>query len=118
MAKGSIPRRDTYLNRCSPRIAAHRFIGDGDRIGFVANTISPATLDFGSQEAGTGTAKQTLTITNSSNSKTLSITSLAPSSAVYQVTADSCSAQTISAGGHCTFDNGFQPIANFASVNS
>jgi len=87
-------------------------------LSVVFSGISPASLDFGSQEAGTGTAKQTLTITNSSNFKTLSITSLAHSSAVYQVTADSCSRQTISAGGHCTFDSGFQPIANFASVNS
>jgi len=117
MAKGSIPRRDTYLNRCSPRIAAHRLIGDGNRIGFVANTISPATLDFGSQEAGTGTAKQTLTITNSSNSKTLSITSR---SLFCRLPGDGglLFPATISAGGHCTFDSGFQPIANFASVNS
>src|SRR5262249_27546724 len=34
-----------------------------------------------------------------------------------QVTADSCSGQTIAAGGHCTFDVAFQPIANFASVS-
>jgi len=37
MAKGSIPGA-IHLDRCSPRIAAHRCIGDRDRIASVANS--------------------------------------------------------------------------------
>ena len=116
-AKGSIPGAISISTDASPGTQPVGLSGTGTGSVSSQIAISPARLDFGSPEAGTATATQTVTITNSSNSKTLSITSLAPSSTVYQVTADSCSGQTIAAGGHCTFDVAFQPIANFASVS-
>jgi Divergent InlB B-repeat domain/Abnormal spindle-like microcephaly-assoc'd, ASPM-SPD-2-Hydin len=116
-AKGSIPGAISVSTDASPGTQPIGLSGTGTGAVSSQIAISPATLDFGSQEAGTSSSMQTVTLTNSSNSKTLSITSVAPSSNVYQVSADSCSGQTIAAGGHCTFDVGFQPIAKFASVS-
>ena len=115
--KGSIPGAISVSTDASPGMQPVGLSGTGTGSVSSQLAISPATLDFGNQEAGTASAAQTVTITNTSTSKTLSITTLASSSAVYQVTADSCSGQTIQAGGHCTFDVGFQPTANFASVS-
>jgi len=115
--KGSIPGAINISTDASPGTQPVGLSGTGTGSVSSQIAISPATLDFGNREAGSAGATQTVTITNSSNSQSLSITSLAPSSTVYQLSADSCSGQTIPAGGHCTFDVGFQPIAKFASVS-
>ena len=115
--KGSISGAINISTDASPGTQPVGLSGTGTGSVSSQIAISPAALDFGNREAGSAGATQTVTITNSSSSQTLSITTLAPSSTVYQLTADSCSGQTIPAGGHCTFDVGFQPIANFASVS-
>ena len=115
--KGTIPGAINVATDAVPGTQPIGLSGKGTGAISSQTNISPAALDFGNQEAGTASSTQTVTLTNSSNAKTLSITSLAPSSAVYTVTADSCSGQTLPAGGHCTFDVSFQPIANFAVVS-
>lgn len=114
--KGSIPGAISLSSNASPGTQPVGLSGQGTGRISTQVAISPATLDFGSQEAGTASATQTVMITNISGSKTLSITSLSASASVYQVTADSCSGQTLPASRHCTFNVSFQPTANFATV--
>jgi hypothetical protein len=68
-------------------------------------TLSATTLNFGTTEAGTMTAAQVVTITNTGNAA-LNITQLSAGSA-YQVFND-CPA-TVNAGASCTFGVVFQP---------
>jgi hypothetical protein len=89
----------------------------GSGSGAVAShvTLSPPSLSFGNQEAGTSSAVKTLTLTNTSSS-TLSITSVISSSANYQET-DTCAGSMILPGKTCTINLTFQPSANFVQLD-
>lgn len=88
--------------------------GTGGTTSSVA--FSPASLDFGNQEAGTTTGARTVTITNNAASP-VSITSVSSSGSAYPLAANGCTGQTIPAGSHCTFDVSFQPTSNLAPVS-
>lgn len=68
-------------------------------------TLSATSLSFATREAGTMSAAQVVTLTNTGNA-TLTITQLAAGSA-YQVFNDLCT--TVNAGASCTFGVVFQP---------
>ncbi len=68
-------------------------------------TLSATSLDFGTAEAGTMTAAQVVTLTNTGNA-VLNITQLSAGSA-YQLFNDGC--VTVNAGSSCTFGVVFQP---------
>src|SRR5271169_198154 len=68
-------------------------------------TLSTSTLNFGTTEAGTMTAAQVVTLTNTGDA-VLNITQLSAGSA-YQVFNDLC--VTVNAGASCTFGIVFQP---------
>ena len=68
-------------------------------------TLSATSLNFGTTEAGTMTAAQVVTLTNTGNA-VLTITQLSAGSA-YQVFNDLCA--TVNAGASCTFGVVFQP---------
>lgn len=68
-------------------------------------TLSATSLNFGTTEAGTMTAAQVVTLTNTGNA-VLTITQLSAGSA-YQVFNDGCT--TVNPGASCTFGVVFQP---------
>jgi List-Bact-rpt repeat protein/ASPM-SPD-2-Hydin domain-containing protein/centrosomal CEP192-like protein len=76
-------------------------------------SFSPATLSFGSQEAGTTSAGQTVTLTNNSSSTSLNIQSVT-ASAGYSET-DTCSSP-VAPSGTCTITVTFQPAANLVTA--
>ena len=77
-------------------------------------SLTPTSLDFGNQEAGTESAVKTVTLKNTSGSTSLTVTSIA-ASAGYAST-DTCAGKIIPAGGTCTISVKFQPTANLVPV--
>jgi hypothetical protein len=77
--------------------------------------ISPTTKDFGDQAIGGETAATTFTVTNNSpnTSGTVGVTVEGTSAEnfINQVADDNCSDGTIAAGGSCTVDVKFAPLA-------
>ena len=80
-----------------------------------AISLSPASLDFGLQEAGTTSASRMVTLTNTKSNSTLTITSVT-ASAGYSST-DTCSGKLLSANGSCTISVTFQPTANLVPIS-
>jgi List-Bact-rpt repeat protein/HYDIN/CFA65/VesB family protein/centrosomal CEP192-like protein/ASPM-SPD-2-Hydin domain-containing protein len=79
-------------------------------------TLSPASLVFGNQEAGTASASKTITVTNTSGSTSASIASIASSPpGVYPLT--STCGSSLAPGSSCTVSVSFQPTANFAPIS-
>ena len=87
-------------------------VGSGAATPNVAFT--PTSLDFGNQEAGTESAVKSVTLKNTSNSASLTITSVG-ASAGYSTT-DTCAGKIIAAGGTCTISVKFQPTANLVPI--
>lgn len=77
-------------------------------------TFSSGSLAFGNQEAGTASAQKSVTVTNTSGA-TLTIQSVG-TSAGYASTND-CAGQVLAAGGSCTINVSFQPVADFTPVD-
>ena len=77
-------------------------------------SLTPASLNFGNQEAGTESAVKTVTLKNTSRAASLTVTSIA-ASAGYAST-DTCAGKIIPAGGTCTISVKFQPTANLVPV--
>jgi hypothetical protein len=77
-------------------------------------SLTPASLNFGNQEAGTESAVKTVTLKNTSGAASLTVTSIA-ASAGYAST-DTCAGKIIPAGGTCTISVKFQPTANLVPV--
>jgi hypothetical protein len=114
---GSIAGAVTVSTDASPGTQPVGLSGTGTGSVSSQVAISPTTLDFGNQEAGTTSNAKTVTVSNTSNSTTLSnITIVTPSSSPYQVSADTCTGATISARANCTFDVKFEPISDFAPI--
>lgn len=77
--------------------------------------ISPTSLDFGNQEAGTASAAKTVTVTNTNASTSVSITSIAGSAPnVYPLTT-TCG-NSLAPGDSCEISITFHPIADFAPI--
>jgi len=78
-------------------------------------SLSPASLDFGLQAAGTKSAARTVTLTNTSSNGTVTITSVS-ATAGYTST-DTCSGKMIAANGTCEISVTFQPAANLVPIS-
>ena len=78
-------------------------------------SLSPSSLDFGLQEAGTTSATRTVTLTNTSSNSSVTITSVS-ASAGYAST-DTCAGKLIAANGTCTISVTFQPQANLVPIS-
>ncbi|HKT11491.1 MAG TPA: choice-of-anchor D domain-containing protein [Terriglobia bacterium] len=77
--------------------------------------FSPASLDFGNQEAGTSSAPKTVTVTNINALTSVSITSIAASAeGVYPLTT-TCGS-SLAPGDSCEISITFHPIADFAPI--
>ncbi len=76
-------------------------------------TISPASLDFGSQNYGTMSTPHALTLTNSGttpmvvNSVSLAV---GPFAGDFVISSDPCSGMTLAAGGNCSVELVFAPF--------
>jgi len=88
-------------------------VGSGTTTSVIS--LSPASLDFGLQEAGTTSAARTVTVTNTSSSSTVTIMSVT-TSAGYAST-DTCSGKVLAANGDCTIAVTFQPTANLVPIS-
>ncbi len=73
-----------------------------------AISLSPASIAFGTQQVGTGSASVTLTVTNSGNAD-LHVTSVVTSGDF--LAADACVGTTIAPGASCTVNVAFAPTA-------
>jgi hypothetical protein len=87
-------------------------IGSGSATSQVS--ISPATLSFGGQEAGTSSTSQVVTLTNNSSSASLNIQGITASAGYSQT--NTCSGP-VAPGGTCTISVTFQPAANLVTVS-
>jgi hypothetical protein len=112
---GSIPGALTVITDASlgTQPVALGGIGSGSVVPDVSFT--PATLAFGNLEAGTASATQTVTLTNTSASSSLTINTVSIPGASYSET-DTCAGQIIPPSGTCTVNVTFQPSPDFAPV--
>lgn len=77
-------------------------------------SLSPPSLDFGLQEAGTKSTARTVTLTNTSSNTSVTITSVSASAGY--ASADTCTGKVIAANGTCTISVTFQPTANLVQI--
>jgi Abnormal spindle-like microcephaly-assoc'd, ASPM-SPD-2-Hydin len=89
------------------RIASFKFPSCGGGGGTPAATLNPTSLTFASQNVGTTSAAQTITLTNSGTAA-LSITSIAASGDYVQT--NTCGT-SVAAGANCTISVKFTPTA-------
>jgi 6-phosphogluconolactonase (cycloisomerase 2 family) len=84
--------------------------------GIVPVTVSPASLTFASQQQGTGSATQTVTLTNHL-ATTLSITSIAVSGDYARTsgTGTACGS-SLAASASCTIGVSFRPLARAGTI--
>jgi hypothetical protein len=79
-------------------------------------SITPASINFGGQLAGTSGQPQTITVTNTGTGA-LSFSSIAVSGAVdFVVSANTCKGANVSAGGTCTVQVTFGPACTNGSA--
>jgi hypothetical protein len=78
-----------------------------------AITLSAASLMFGSQQASTESAAQTITVTSSGNAPV--VFGQAGVSANYAITSDTCSGATVAVGSTCAVSVVFAPTTTGAS---
>jgi hypothetical protein len=77
--------------------------------------LSPTSLDFGNQEAGTASAPKKVTVTNTNSSTSVSITSIGSSQTnVYPLTT-TCGS-SLAPGDSCDISITFHPISDFAPM--
>jgi HYDIN/CFA65/VesB-like, Ig-like domain/Beta-propeller repeat len=80
--------------------------------------LSPASLNFGSQLAGTASAPETITVTDSGNGS-LAFGAVTVTGPDFTIWANSCRATTTPAGGVCTIQLSFSPACtNGAAARS
>jgi hypothetical protein len=113
--KGSITGAITVSSDASLAAQPVGLTGIGSGTATPTVSLSPASLDFGSQEAGTASAVQTVTLKNSSSSTSLTISSIAASGGY--ATTDTCAGKVIPANGTCTVSVKFQPSANLVPIS-
>lgn len=77
-------------------------------------SLSPANLSFGKQEAGTTSPAESVTLTNTS--ATSSLTIFAVSSSAHFIAGGSCTGKMIPPGGSCAISVSFHPTANLAPL--
>jgi hypothetical protein len=78
-------------------------------------SLSPGSLAFGSQEAGTASPGKGVTLTNTSSNVSLTVMTVIPSRGYS--TSGNCSGKMIPPGGTCTIDVAFRPSAQFAPAS-
>jgi len=81
----------------------------GDYWALPKATVSPGSIDFGSQPVGTSSAARDVTVA-SSGSAPLAISRVA-ASGDFAVTGETCTAAAVAPGGHCTISVSFIPGA-------
>jgi hypothetical protein len=113
---GSIPGALTVTTDASlgTQPLALSGIGSGSVVPDVSFT--PASLAFGNLEAGTVSTVQTVTLTNTSATSSLTINTVSIPGANYSAT-DNCAGQIIPPAGTCTVNVTFQPSPDFAPVS-
>jgi hypothetical protein len=77
-------------------------------------SFSKTHLDFGMQEAGTTSAVQTVTLSNTNAAASLTVTSVTPSSGY--TSSDTCAGKIIPPNGSCSIAVTFQPTANLVPI--
>lgn len=82
------------------------FTGAGANIPMA--TITPVSLDFGSNKLGTNPAAQTVTVTNSGGSGTTLVVAAPTTSAPFAVSGSTCS---LAQGSSCSFSVSYVPTA-------
>jgi ASPM-SPD-2-Hydin domain-containing protein/centrosomal CEP192-like protein/List-Bact-rpt repeat protein len=110
---GIIPGALSVATDASPGTQPVALTGVGT--GSVTSNVSfsSATLAFADQEAGTSSAQKTITLTNKGSS---SVTIQSVGVSADYTSTDNCAGAMLSAGGTCSINVIFQPIADFAPV--
>jgi hypothetical protein len=77
--------------------------------GTSAVTLAPSSLAFGSQDTGTRSAPQSVTVTNTGSGSLFINSAAVPNTLDFTVVGDGCSGLTIAPGGSCTVSIVFSP---------
>jgi hypothetical protein len=112
---GAIPGVLALVTNADPSGAAVDLTGIGSGSVTANLSFSPAAVAFADQEAGTTSATQPVTLTNTSGVSSLTINSVSSSTPNY-IENDTCSGQVLSPGATCTINVSFAPIANLAPL--
>jgi ASPM-SPD-2-Hydin domain-containing protein/List-Bact-rpt repeat protein/centrosomal CEP192-like protein len=110
---GTIPGALSVATDASPGTQPVALTGVGT--GSVSSNVSfsSASLAFADQEAGTSSAQKTITLTNNGSS---SVTIQSVGVSAGYTSTDNCAGAMLSAGGTCSINVKFQPVADFAPV--
>ena len=73
--------------------------------------VSPSSIDFGSQPLGSASAPTTVTLSSAASLDVSSATLGGTNAGDFSVGSDTCSGQTVPAGGSCTVAVSFVPLA-------
>ena len=111
-AAGSIPGALNVAGGASSQPISLSGTGSGSVTSHVS--FSNKTLSFGSNESGTATGSQVVTLTNNSSSTSLTVLSIAASRAYAAV--NTCVGKLLSPGASCSIGISFHPVANFTPV--
>ena len=113
---GAVPGALTVVTDALPGSQPLLLTGTGSGSVTASVSFSPASLTFADQEAGTSSAAQPVTLTNTSGTTDLTINSDSSSGSNY-LESDTCTGQVLPPGGTCTINVTFQPIADLAPIN-
>jgi Abnormal spindle-like microcephaly-assoc'd, ASPM-SPD-2-Hydin len=92
-------------------VIAATFVGLFSSLAAAQLTLSPTTLTFATEALNTASAKQQVTVTNTSTSTAVSFTSIT-TSGNFSVASRTCSLETaLAAGANCVIKVGFTPTA-------
>jgi Divergent InlB B-repeat domain/Abnormal spindle-like microcephaly-assoc'd, ASPM-SPD-2-Hydin len=78
-------------------------------------SFTPSSLSFSDQEAGTASAAQPVTLTNTSGHSSVTINAVTSSGATY-LEGDNCVGQVLAPSGTCTINVTFEPLANLVPI--
>lgn len=73
--------------------------------------VSPTSIDFGSQAVGGTSAAHTVTLSSAAGLTVSSVTLTGTNPGDFAIGSDTCSGQTLAAGGSCTVQVSFAPLA-------
>ncbi|MGH9498276.1 MAG: choice-of-anchor D domain-containing protein [Terriglobales bacterium] len=113
---GVVPGAITVVTDASPGTQPVSLTATGSGSIVPNLSFSTAALLFADQEAGTSSAAQPVTLTNTSGSSSLTIISVNSSGPNY-LENDTCSGQVLPPSGTCTINVSFGPTANLAPMN-